>query len=329
MTGLDIGTYAFKAVDVQKKADCLTLIDFRIQKRRSDEPLGDSLKRFLESGRSGSKDVVISASGNFVLARAVAMPQMDESELESAARFEIEKVLPFSMEDAVLDYQVVSTIPGVKKTMVLIAAAKKAYIQNYADIINGAGFNVKAVDIDGIALTNAFLRASGRAEGKDEGAFALLNIGDSLSNIAIIHNGVPIVLRDINIAGGEFSEAIAKGCGVEKEEAYRLKHNPPSGKIEEISDVLRPALNKLFKEIRISIGYFENQTSKNITTIYLSGGSARLVGLREFFEDVLEIRVESWDPFGSIALGEGLSPSSLAGARDELAVCLGLALRDD
>ncbi|MDD5450059.1 MAG: type IV pilus assembly protein PilM [Candidatus Omnitrophica bacterium] len=329
MTGLDIGSYSIKAVELQKDGGSLTLANFKIQKRLPQEPLQAAVKKILEELRPSSKEVNLSISGHLTLVRLIEIPEISEAELKNAVKFEAERFISFSIDDAILDYQIVAKNPSTKKITVLLAAAKKDLVKNHMDMVSKAGFTVKAVDIDGLALTNAFLNAyPEKANQAYEKAFGLLNIGDSVLNIIVIHKGIPFVLRDIGGAGRELSETIVKSFAIEKEEAYKLKHDPPPDRQGQLSDLLKPAFGKFARDIELSIGYFENQFSKSVDCIYLSGGSARLFKLKEFISESLEMPVDLWDPFASIKTEAGDVQKSLEDVRQELGVAAGLAVRD-
>lgn len=329
MIGLDIGTYSIKAVELKKKDSLLSLTGFKITEKLQGEPLPASLKKVLEGANFSSTDLNISLSGNIVSARVIEMPEMSSEDLKNAVKCEVERFIPFSIEGAIIDYQIVAKNPAAKKNTVLFAAAREDFVKNFVDVISQIGFRVKSVDVSAVALTNAFLNARPSGEKDEESAFLLLNIGDSTSNVSVIHKGVPLILRDIAIAGREVSEAIVKSLDVDIKEAYQIKHNPPADKKEAVAETIRMVLNKLSKEVRLSIGYFENQYSKGVSSIYLSGGSARLLGLREFLAESLDCKVESWNPFESVAAGENVSVKSLDDAKEELAVAAGLAIKDD
>ncbi len=329
MIGLDIGTYSIKVVELNKKGDLFSLAGFKVAQRLQGETLPAALKKVLEGANFSSADLNVSLPGNIVSTRVVEMPEMGAEELKNAVKFEVERFIPFGIEGAVIDYQVISKNQAAKKNTVLFAAAREDFVKNYVEVISQIGFRVKSVDVNTVALTNAFLNARPSEEKDGAGAFAFLNIGDSASNMSIVYEGAPLVLRDIGIAGREVSEAIAKSLDVDIKEAYQIKHNPPPDKKESVIEAIRVVLNKLSKEVRLSIGYFENQYSKGVSSIYLSGGSARLLGLREFLAESLDIQVESWNPFSSIATGEGVSVKALNDAKEELAIALGLALKDD
>jgi type IV pilus assembly protein PilM len=328
--GLDIGTYSIKALELEKKDGVFTLLDFKIQERESHESLAESLKRFLGEARFISRELNFAVGGHSVLVRIIELPAMRDEELKSALRFEVEKFLPFSIDEATLDYQVVFNNQGTKKATILAAAVKKDFVKGYSDIISQAGFSIKAVDIDGIALSNAFLNAHPQQQtANDDKVYALLHLGDSTLNMSIIYKGVPFVLRDINGAGRDISEVIAKGMGIGKKEAYKIKHDPPQAERDTLLEMIRPTLAKFAREVNLSIGYFENQFSKGIETVYLSGGSSRLFGIKESLAESLDVQIEFWDSFDSIASGKDVSVKSLENSKQDLPIALGLAIRDD
>jgi len=333
MLGLDIGTYSIKAVELQKKDNTFTLVNFKIQERTAyskDEVLSTVLKKFLDEGHFGSKELYIAVSGNLVVVRLVELPEMAGEELKNAIRFEAEKYTPFSIDDAIVDYQVVAKDPQTKKTRVLLAAVRNDVVKNYIDAISRLGFVVKGVDVDGIAIANAFLNSHQlkKQEGGDGEAAALLNIGDAYLNMSVVYQDIPFVIRDISAAGAELAENIAEGLGLDKSAAYQLKQSPPPDKQEGMLEVIRPSLSKLAREIRLSLGYFENQFAKGVDAIYLSGGSSRLFGLKEFLSESLDVKVESWDPFSSVKISEGASNMPPDEVKAVLAVAVGLAIRE-
>ncbi len=86
-------------------------------------------------------------------------------------------------------------------------------------------------------------------------------------------------------------------------------------------------MTKLAKEIRTSFDYFESRTVTSVGKMYLSGGGSSFPGMRETLAAILGIEVENWDPLRTITLGEGLDPVKVKAVSSQLAVAVGLALR--
>lgn len=327
MIGLDIGTYSIKAIELQKKGNSFTLANFKVQDRPPEEPLAAVLSRFFGDVKFGSKRVNISVAGPLVLSRLIEMPQMSDEELKSAIRFEAEKSIPFSIDETTLDYQVISSDASARKVKLLFAAAKNDLVKISIDALMQCGFTVNSVDIDGIAITNAFL--SGKPPADAQKCAALLNIGDSFSNFSVAYQGTPCILRDISIAGKDFTEEIGKNLSVSAAEALSIKHKFPDEKKDILFEVIRPVLEKLVNDTRLSLGYFEDNFQKGAAdAVYLSGGSCRLFGLKEFFSETLSMKVDFWDPLSSFNIGQNIPAEALEGARHALAVAAGLAIRE-
>jgi len=336
MLGLDIGTYSIKAVRLKKEGDSYQVLAVSRYERPQKEPLQASLKNFFEKARldqhtlinipSSPQEVAVGVSGNAVVARLVEMPAMSDEELKNAMRFEAEKNTPFPMEGAVLDYQIVTRDAGTKKTRVLFAAAKRESATLYIEQLKELGCIVKCIDVDSIAVTNAFAAA---VAPKNGGGCALINIGDAFTNMSIVSEGVAFLLRDIGISGKDLAEDIAKGMGVSRDEAYQLKHSFPADKQAALLDAVRPTMDKLAREARLSVGYFENQFAKGVEVIYISGGSARLFGLKDFLSKALNVSVEAWNPLSCAKAPSAALPAAADESGVDLAVAVGLALRDD
>lgn len=330
MIGLDIGTYSIKAVEIQKKNDSLLFSNYKIQRRSAASgSLPQELKSFFETVKFSTKNVAISVSGQACVVRIVELPDMAEEELKKAVRFEIERYLPYRIEDAVLDFKIISKNIETKKAVVLFASARKDIMLQNIESISQLGFTVSGVDIDGIALTNAFLsNPISKSHTEKDKAVALFNIGESFLNISIVYNEIPYVVRDIAGSGKDFAEDIAKGLGLNKNQAYEIMINPPDDKKEAIADFIRPSLMKMVKESRLSVGYFENQYGKGVDSIYVSGGTSGCCNMLETLSESLEVQVENWDPFVPIEV-DADTAKLLDDKKHELAIAVGLALRDD
>ncbi|MCX5715361.1 MAG: pilus assembly protein PilM [Candidatus Omnitrophica bacterium] len=296
MVGLDIGVGSIKAVELQKKEGILSLTGLALKNRSGadDASLTQDLKQILTQPKFSSGEINISVCGPLVAVRPVELPDMTDKEIRDAVKFEAEKFIPFKIEEGILDYQVLNRDTQSKRSLVLLAAAKKDFVQGRLDAISKAGLIVKCVDADGIALTNAFMSAYPQREKESSDlAFALLHAGDGFFNLSIVHKKYPLVLRDIP-------------------------------QVKDASDMDKPA-----KELKLSLGYFENQFGKEVETLYLSGELSKFPGLKEFLSEEAEVHIELWDPFAAVKIGEGIDLKELEANRPRLTVAFGLAVRND
>ncbi|MEI8176199.1 MAG: pilus assembly protein PilM [Candidatus Omnitrophota bacterium] len=323
MIGLDIGTYSIKAVSITLADGKAVLRGCNRVNRIPEEALHESVKKVISGDLFAVEPLAIAVSGPRVIVRFVEWPVMTEAELVSAARFEVENEASFDMQDAIIDCRIVSREAATNKIGVLIIAAAAAAVKTMVDEVTAAGRAVASIDVDSLALCNAFLRTSAGQKVTDKDtATALVNIGDTFVNMSIISRGIPFLARDTAGIGAELSGEIARRLGVAGSEAYKLKHSLPASP-ERVSELAGAMINKLAKEMKLSMGYFESQYSLPVEAIYVSGGSARLAGLTGSLAAALDVPVSVWDPFGALAVGDA---GPFADAPGEFAVAVGLAL---
>ena len=323
--GVDIGAAQIKVVKLRLAKDQAELCGFDIQPSKFD--LGEVLKNILEP--LSGLPVNISVSGQQSVIRYVNFLRMSNSELKQALKFEAQKHIPFSIAEVNLDGYILKDDLPDNKMLVLIAAVKKELVNQRLKLIEALGYRVNIIDIDSIALINAFNFNYPVEPEEEHKALGLLNIGFSMTNLDILDAGIPRLSRDMHVAGNAFTQKVADIFGLDFANAEKLKINPEAEKLNKIKAGVESALANLAGEIRTSFDYYESQGASSVGKIYLSGGSARLNGLKEMLEHFLSIEVERWDPFKKIKIGSDIDPDKLKESSGELAVAVGLALRNN
>lgn len=320
--GLDIGTHSLKVVKLKFLKDAVELCDFYLEPTQLD--LGESLKKIKQSY---AIDLVnIGLCGPATVIRYVNFLKMNKDELKKALRFEAQKYIPFAINEINLDGFILKEELPDNKMLVLLAAVKKEFINQRIKPIEDAGLNVNIVDIDSLALVNAFNFRAQDNEGKLKAA-ALLNIGSSMTNLDILEGGLPCFSRDIHIAGNDFTQKIAESFGVDFKAAESLKINPDKESFNKVITAVEAALSSLANEIRTSFDFYESQSTFSVGKIFLSGGGSSFTGLKDRLANLLGIEVEYWNPLKRLTLSSKISRESLDTLSAQLAVAVGLALR--
>lgn len=293
--GLDIGSSAIKMLEVSMLGDKPSLICMGLKNMSSTirESLIEAIRSLAEEIKVTTKDVNVSVSGPSVIVRFVSMPKMKDDELKSAMRFEAEKYVPFPINDCIVDHQVLKKNEKEGKLDILLVAARKAFVLERIRIVEEAGFSVSLVDVDGFAAANAFLQNLPSANA-DKTA-ALINIGAALTNVSIVKDNTLCFLRDVTIGGDDFDGIISKALNIDASSAREMKIYPKE-RTQDIVSCTKSAVNNLLDEMRLSFSYYENQSGCSIDEIYISGGSAGLVGLEALFKDAFDSSPCFWDP---------------------------------
>jgi type IV pilus assembly protein PilM len=254
---------------------------------------------------------------------------MEEAELKQALKFEAQKHIPFPINEVKLDSYILRDAFVDNKMLVLVAAVKRDFISQRLKIIQEAGFKINIVDLDSIALINAFNFNYPKDENTDtkNKAVALLNIGASMSNLSILENGLPVLSRDIYIAGNNLTQKIQDLLGLDYKAAEGAKFHIEKDKSEKLNTATESVLSDLAKELRVSFDYYESQSTSSVTRIFLSGGGAVMTGFKDALANLLGFEVEYWDPLRKVIIPENIDSKNAQVLSGQLAVAVGLALR--
>ncbi|GDY11889.1 hypothetical protein LBMAG53_07670 [Planctomycetota bacterium] len=328
IVGIDVGSYAVKAVALQVNKDRITLAGYA-QGRIDKQDVADVIKKVIGQLGHRPRRVVTSVSGRSVIVRQVETPRLEGDELRKHITHEADKYIPFGAEEVVIDCQPLPDRPGAKgnNLQVMLVAVRKAFIQEHVAQLRAAGIAPEVIDVDVFALANAYELLGPPAPPETEKkATALIDIGASKSNIAIVQGSRVLFTREVYLAGNEISDVIARTFNEPVEDIDRIKL-APGDTLEALVDAALPAFEDLANEIRLSFDYVEGQFEVEVSTVVLTGGSSLLPTASSVLGNILGRPVHVFDPLA----GLDLVPSrydihALDANSPALAVALGLAV---
>ena len=325
---IDIGSCAIKMLQVSGADDkpVLDVIGLRSISSVSGQDLSDVLKSLASESHITAKNASISLSGSSVIVRFISLPRMDDNALKSAIRYEAEKFIPYNIGDCIIDFQTLRKDDKENKLSILLVAAKKEYVQEKIKVVEKAGFSVNTVDVDCFTLANSFMKNNASID--QNKSYAILNIGCMHTNVSILKGDSIYFARDIAVGGNDFTLALAKKLGIDQKSAEAMKRQPPKDKMATVADCTRTVFNDFSDEIRLSFGYYENQAGKGIDEIYITGGSVKLIGLEQMFEETLGSKPIQWDPLAFMDTSSAeLNADILNKSREYFSIAAGLVLR--
>ena len=230
LVGLDIGSSAVKAVELQRKGSSYELVNLGIEPLGQDTvvdgaimdalSVSSAIEKIFNDNRIKTRNVATSVSGHSVIVKRVTVAATEEEELYSAIPYEAQQHIPFDMTDVNLSYQALGPSAAGNGTDVMLVAVKREKILNHTNVLSQAGKTPKVVDYDGFAVYNAFEVNYGNSPNQ---MAALLNIGASIMNIVIGREGNPLFTRDVSVGGNQYTDTLQKELDLSFEDAERLK----------------------------------------------------------------------------------------------------------
>jgi type IV pilus assembly protein PilM len=343
--GVDLGTHALKAVQVEKSGNMWRISHAAVAPTPPDcirdgvvsdqDSLSAALKQMLKNGGISATNAHIAAAGASVFVRVVPFPKMAEAVLRKSIKYEASRYVPGSVEDSYIEFEIIGPINDTQMN-VLIVAAPKDIVESRIRACEAAGLEVESVDIEVFAAYRSLIETSPNYDISDS-TIALVDIGASSTSVSVINKGVFSMNRAIPSGGRSLTDELKKRFNLEDEDAEEGKAQLdvrgflPSTGIEETPPlrVIQPQLEDMVREIRRSMNYFQSQQAESgegsvVDKIVLTGGGAKLTGLSEYLTQRLSMPVESPGVFSNSRI---LPPEADFGAGEDLAVASGLALR--
>ena len=168
--------------------------------------LGPALKKLWVEKKFSSKSVKVSIKDSACLVRCFKFPKMDTKKLEQALFYELNKYIPYSPEEVYFDFSVL-TESNPNELLILLAVAKKSFVDEVLSVFSRAGLSVSEINLDIICLMNLFL--NNYPDSKQSNA-CLLDIGANFSSLAILNKGIPFLIRDVKFNAKEVFDSIAR-----------------------------------------------------------------------------------------------------------------------
>jgi type IV pilus assembly protein PilM len=228
------------------------------------------------------------------------------------------------VESVELDFQILDGARTSEEMNVLLVAAKRDLVDAKMRILADAGVTPTIVDVDAFALHNAFEVNYPEAM---KGFVGLVNIGNEITNVNIMDNGVPVLTRDLPIGTRRFSEDLQRLHGMAARDAENLIRGYDRN--DQLDAVLRARGEEIAVGIERAAGFIAAQRNNTqLRAVYVCGGGSRTPGLAELLADRLRITVEHANPLARLNIRDGAMDTLTT---DEVAPLLmlpiGLALR--
>jgi len=288
-----------------------------------------ALKQLWSAGGFKAKDVVLGVGNSRVLARDLTVPKASISQIRESLPFQVQEMLPFPAENALLDFYPISEGVGENGPVLnglLVAAIKEAVLDNVA-AVQLAGLNPIDVDLLPFALIRVLLRGE-----KALGTTAIIDVGGSTTTVVVATNGVPQFVRIIPTGGDDLTSAISTRLGIPLEQAELHKRSMGlRGTVSSAEDQVAVAAifevtSELITSLRNTLSYFAGaRPTDTVSRVVLTGGGSLLSGFGDALSEYTRLPVSLGDPFESVEVSRR-SKGSPVDSGGSFAVAIGLAM---
>jgi type IV pilus assembly protein PilM len=340
--GLDIGSSAVRAVQLRHgrrgaKLEHVGQVQLPVGAVRDGEIIEPdvvvaALKQLWRTFRLSSRKVAVGLANQQVVVRRLDLPYMTEAELRTSLPLQVDGLIPIPVDQAVLDFCVLGERTDEADTRlvrILLVAAQREMVDELLDVVRRARLQPVAIDLDAFAALRSLMKPDVFA---DAGAEILVDVGSTVTDLIVHHNGAPHFVRTVLFGGETVTKALMHDLAVDHDTAERLKARVALGVSGSQVDLdaaedIRGESQRLVDEVRSSIDYCAAQRDiPRIERIVLTGGTSQLPQLPAQLAEGLNLEVECGSPLRVLEPSRAADAGELAKAEPFLAVAVGLAL---
>lgn len=337
---IDIGASSVKVLQLRKKNSNWHIVGMGTsQVNRSVvadkvllnvEKLSEAIKEAVDNANIKSKTAYAALSNSQTISKIFNIPSnLTLIEQEDFVQHEARNHIP-DTEEMRMDYEVLGEGQEDNTTKIHLIAAKADQHQLLVDAVTGAGFDLKIMDVDDLAVIRAanYLIQKNPLTNAEEPNEILVDLGHDFTTIYAIRNGVCVFKRDQNFGMKQLIEEISRHAGIPTQEAEKIL-SQESGS-ESLDQTLGQFRNETANQINRLIQLFFADSSHNrVHRIWLSGGGALMSGLTTEVSDLTGVPTYTVNPFEGFELAKHLNAHTINRLAPTYLVAFGLSIRED
>ena len=311
--GIDVGESSIKVVQLATVNGEMTIVKSALVPVEglpgNEEEVLASLKTALVGFETNGASIVSVVNCSQTCTRKIVTPHMPKKELTEAIKWEAKNAIPFSIDEALMGFDILGEVveKGVKKMIIAVAATPKETVNRLLTLFSKAGVEITTMIPISVSLQNLI----SVSKENQKLNIAVIEIGASITELNIYQQGRLAFSRKLPIAGGDITKSMMSTLMSDKgkieltfEEAEKIKkeigipvgedNDLIDGKIlpSQILSLVRPCVEQLASEIERSFDFFREEShGEKVDKIILFGGGANLKGLTKSLYDELEMEI--------------------------------------
>lgn len=335
---LDIGTNSMRIVQLSGGSQhgwalqrfAYVPIDQKLTQDASDlgkKRLGEAIMGAVNQAGIKTKNVALGLPATKTFTSIVETETLPEKELRKSFKYEMDKYVPMSLNDAKADYTIIGPSPNdPAKTEILISSVAKDYAESTMELIEKTGLNIIAMEPEPLAMARA-LNLPGAID-----ATMVVDFGEKSTDIVINYKDQPRVVRSIPGGFTTLIQAVANGLSVREDQSrqFILKFGLDQNQVEgQVFKILNTHLDTFATELAKSVRFFQTKyINGKVGGIVLSGYAGVIPLFAEFIEAKTSVPTIKGNPW-QLVRTTPQQQQALMSVASEFAVVIGLSERSN
>lgn len=349
--GVDIGSSSIKLAQLRKEKERalletygeLSLAKYAPQDggwvvgrsaKLLESKLVEALKDLMREAQVKATKAIVSIPLKDSFLTTMDLPELADADMKEAVPYEARKYIPIPLSEVVLDWRVLPPKSEEQKSVsigsarkkfrsVLLAAVPKDSILKYKSVLEKAGLEVAALEIEAFSFARAALR-------RDFGTALIMDIGASSVKLAFVDGGVVRAAHGFDRGSQELTLALSQSLGIDWDRAEVLKRESGVVKRPETEgtvSVLEPLVDLWASEAERFLLDWKRRGEASVSKVLVGGGGALLRGVEDIFVKKFGVEVIVVNPFNRVVYPAFLEPA-LREVGATFTNAIGLALRE-
>jgi type IV pilus assembly protein PilM len=265
--------------------------------------------------------------------KLIEIPISDEKKLASAIKEEIERHIPLPADGMYLDWKIINNPfynQDSSKIYALVGASPKFISNQYTELLDDAGLNPIALEIEGVAIARSLTMEETESIA-NKPAKVIIDFGATRTGLVVYDHGTIQFSLSIPISGEMITKAIASGLDLGLDEAEKIKIACGLDKKRcqgSLGKILHDHIDDLATNIRNAISFYYNHFTEPspVDKIIICGGGANFRNLDKTLSHKLDMKVDMGNPLQNISTNQKyatIPPDKIS----SYTTAIGLALR--
>lgn len=297
IVGIDIGTGSIKIAEISKwgktkklknygelKSDFIAKDALTNGALVSNNSAATAIRAILNEANIKTKEAIFSIPDFSTFYTSFDIPQMTSEEIPGAIHYNASQYITLPISEVTLDWQIMPKSPADKSSpfKVFLVAMPNKVVEDYKAIAKLSGLELYALEAEVFGITRALIKDNKKT-------ICLVDMGAETSTINIVDAGFLKSSYSFGFSGSKLTDSLSSILKLDHNQSEEIKNK--EGLLSQKNDVAKNIsllIDPLLAEIKIICEKFLQKENKEIEEIYLTGGTANLPGLKEYFKDNLK-----------------------------------------
>ncbi|MDD3049353.1 MAG: type IV pilus assembly protein PilM [Bacilli bacterium] len=261
-----------------------------------EEELYGKLSQTLKENGIKAKDATCTTNSTLIINREILIPKVEQEEMDTVVRYEIQQYLPINLEDYILQVTILGeeVVNETTKLNVRVIAYPEKIARGYYNLLTKLDLKPYALDVNYNAV-NKFINYTAentKYEYNLEDTVAFIDMGANFIDVNIYKNGQLDFTRIIKAGGNDINSFFYETNGLEFEEIEKLKLERVDllDEVDSINIAVRDITDEWIEKIEKIVHFYKNKSANNnIDKIIIFGGCSKLKNFEQYMTNKIGI----------------------------------------